>query len=72
MNTMMLLLVILAAILWVWAIYDMNLRRFNPPHLKGLWMLGALLFPLLGPLIYFRMRKSITRERKRKFKPQFD
>ncbi|MBN2616621.1 MAG: PLDc N-terminal domain-containing protein [Bacteroidales bacterium] len=58
MDTLMVLLIVLSAILWVWAVYDINKTRIHT-KMSLLWLLLVLIFPMIGPLIYFQMKRRL-------------
>jgi len=56
----MTILIVLSVILWVWAVYDINKTRIRN-KISLLWLLLILVFPMIGPIIYFQMKRSILK-----------
>ncbi|WP_394332393.1 PLDc N-terminal domain-containing protein [Alkaliflexus imshenetskii] len=46
----------LSAILWAWAVFDINKSRIKNKQ-SLIWILLILAFPLVGPIIYFQMKR---------------
>lgn len=57
MNVLILTLIILSVILWGWALYDINISRLRGDRLQPLWLMLIVVFPSIGPLIYFRVKR---------------
>jgi len=57
MDILMIILVVLSAFLWVWAVYDINKTRIRN-KISLLWLLFVLFFPVIGPIIYFQMKRT--------------
>ncbi|MFO7938281.1 MAG: PLD nuclease N-terminal domain-containing protein [Bacteroidales bacterium] len=56
MDFLIILLISLATFLWGWAIYDINrLNRRKRTH--SLWLMVVIFFPILGPILYFQLKK---------------
>jgi len=55
MDTLIVILIVLSAILWIWAVYDINKTRIRN-RISLLWLLVVLFFPIIGPIIYFQMK----------------
>lgn len=53
------ILAILALVLWAWAVYDVNATRIKKKYNHTLWLLLILIFPILGPLAYFQLKKRL-------------
>ncbi len=64
----MIVLIILTAILWIWALVDIVRSKFENPSLQLLWIILILIFPIIGPIGYFQFGKTATKQR-RKFNP---
>ena len=63
---------ILSLILWFWALIDITKSKFIMPYGNTLWLLIIILFPIIGTIIYFLLKRRITSKEKRKFKPKFN
>jgi hypothetical protein len=48
------------AILWVGCMFDIFRREDLPGVSKVLWLIGIILLPLLGPLIYLLVRPRMV------------
>ena len=60
----------LATILWAWAILDIAKSYFHNRSLKRTWLFIVILFPVLGSVIYFQLKKRLS-ENPRIFNPDF-
>jgi len=58
MDTLMIILIVLSAILWIWVVYDINKTRIRN-KISLLWLLLMLVFPMIGPIIYFQMKRRL-------------
>jgi Flp pilus assembly protein protease CpaA len=58
MDTLVIILIGLSAILWIWAVYDINKARIQN-RISLLWLLLVLVFPMIGPIIYFQMKRRL-------------
>jgi len=58
MDTLMVILIVLSVILWVWAVYDINKTRIRK-KISLLLLLLILVFPMIGTIVYFQMKRSI-------------
>lgn len=59
-------LLVLAIVLWVWAAIDIFKSGFNRNFIVNtLWFFLIILFPFLGPIIYFQLKNWIVRRYKR-------
>ena len=65
-NPLFILLLGLALLLWTWAFYDIATLRFRGGQKRIIWFLIIVVFPILGPIIFFQAKKRITQP-KRKF-----
>jgi len=63
--------IIIATGLLVVAVIDILQRKFKNPALGFVWFFVVLIFPIIGPLFYLIIRKSITQGKLRKFNPKF-
>lgn len=66
MSILMITLIILTAILWIWALVDIIKSRFENPLMQLMWIFLIFIFPILGSIIYFQFGKKNT-QRRRKF-----
>jgi hypothetical protein len=60
-----------ALVLWVWALLDVVKISFSSPFLRTLFVMLILLFPLIGSIFYFQMKKRVSVD-SREFRPQFN
>lgn len=58
MDYLMAVLIILALVLWVWAVYDINISRLKGKNHQNKWLLAVVIFPLLGPILYFQLKRK--------------
>lgn len=70
-SSLAVVFVVLVAALWLWAAVDIVKTDFGRPSVKLFAILGVLFFPVLGPLVYFLVRKHLIKE-PRKFDPDFN
>ncbi len=70
MTILMIPLVVLTAVLWIWAFIDITRSRFERFEYKWLWIFLIILFPVLGSIGYFQFGK-ITTKNSRRFNPDF-
>ena len=55
--------IILAIILWTWAIFDISKANFKNKALS-LWIIPLMFFlPVIGPIIYFQFKGKMTKKR---------
>lgn len=66
-----LILIALSAGLWVWALIDIMRVRFKSHSTRTAMLVITLFFPLLGPLLYLAIRKSLITKGRRTFDPDF-
>ncbi len=64
MDTLMVILIVLTAFLWVWAVYDINKTRIRN-KVSLLWLLLVLVFPMFGPIIYFQKKSRFPSRARR-------
>lgn len=69
MSVITWLLAICWILLWVAVVVDV-LRRPSSAGRKAAWILIALIFPLLGPLVYAVLRKPTGAEAEQRFAAQ--
>lgn len=67
---LMISLLVLTAVLWVWACLDISRSSFQNRSLQFIWIAIILLFPVLGSIIYFQLGHKLKKE-PRKFQPEF-
>lgn len=72
METLIIGFIGLTIILWFWALIDITRSRFKNPTMNTVWLLSVLFFPVLGPILYFLMRKKFVTKEPRKFQPNFN
>ncbi|WP_334056542.1 PLDc N-terminal domain-containing protein [Polaribacter sp. P097] len=68
----LLILVLLAVVLWFWAIFDVSRCNFKNQKNKMLFFFFILVAPILGSIIYFQIKKSFISKEKKSFKPNFN
>lgn len=59
------------AALWIWAVINIIGTNFGEPVMKLICIIGVLLLPILGPIVYFLVRNHLIKE-PRKFDPGFN
>ena len=57
MEILLVTLTILSLILWSWALYDINVSRLKRKFNHSFWIFLILIFPVIGPIIYFQLKK---------------
>ena len=57
--------------LWFYAIFDIARSRFISPTMNLVWLIIVLIFPILGSIFYFLLRKKYVFNEPRKFQPNF-
>ncbi|WP_424492625.1 PLD nuclease N-terminal domain-containing protein [Salinimicrobium sp. GXAS 041] len=70
-SIFILALVALTVLLWLWALIDLVRSSFKKPTYKILWLLAILVFPVMGSIFYFMLKKEFVDPGKRKFDPDF-
>lgn len=55
MDTLVIALYVLSAILWIWAVYDIYKTKMRN-KIALFWLLVVLGFPIIGSIIYFQMK----------------
>ena len=65
------ILFVFAFSLWLVAFWQITQVRFKKPYYRTLTLVGVILFPVLGPLVFFVLKKKLSTERRRGFKPSF-
>jgi len=71
-NTLIMGCVILTLILWFWAILDIVKSRFKSRVMNVFWFVVVFIFPVLGSIFYFQLRKKYVVNGKRTFNPNFN
>jgi hypothetical protein len=61
---------VLALILWVQSIRDIINTNFQSQPLKYTWLVIVILFPVVGAIVFFQLKKRLTGN-PRVFKPAF-
>jgi len=56
MDILLIILIVFSAILWAWAVYDINKIRVRK-RISLLWFLLIFVFPMIGPIIYFQLKR---------------
>ena len=62
---------VLALILWVQSIRDIINTNFQSQPLKYTWLVIVILFPVVGAIVFFQLKKRLTGN-PRVFKPDFE
>jgi len=63
---------ILTLILVFWAVIDITKSRFKNPNKRTIWLIIVLIFPIMGSIIYFQMRRKFITNEKLNFQPKFN
>jgi len=71
-TTLIMGCVILTVILWFWAIIDIVKSRFKNRIMNVFWFVVVFIFPVLGSIFYFQLRKKYVVNGKRTFNPNFN
>ena len=61
----------LTLILVLWALIDIVRSRFIKPNMRTVWLIVVLFVPIIGSILYFQMRKTLTTSETLKFNPKF-
>ncbi len=56
--TISLVLIVIAIILWIYAIYDVVKGTFTGSGSKTLWLVVIIFFPILGAILYLIFGRS--------------
>jgi cytochrome bd-type quinol oxidase subunit 2 len=67
MEFLMPLLMILGFALWIWALMDISKRRFRHSAQKWVWLALILIIPFIGPIIFFQVKRGVSRMNKRTY-----
>ena len=70
-NILIIILLVLILIIWFWAIIDINRFRFSSQKANTIWLLIVFLFPLVGSILYFKLKRKYVIPKPRKFQPKF-
>ena len=70
-ENFIIILFILTAILWIWALVDIFKTKFQNSVFKIIWVLLIVIFPVLGSIIYFNFKNKKRSKQRRKFDPNF-
>ena len=71
-KTLIIVLIILALVIVFWAIIDIAKSRFKNPNNRTIWLVVVLLLPILGSILYFQMKRTLTTKEPLKFDPKFN
>lgn len=71
-TTLIIGCVILTIILWFWAIIDIIKSRFKNRFINTVWLVLVFIFPVLGSIFYFQLKKKYVINGPRKFNPNFN
>lgn len=63
----MIIMLVLTVVIWFWAIYDVTKSRFKNPAMRFVCFIGVLIFPVVGSIFYFQLKKSLVEKRSRQF-----
>lgn len=72
MELLAITLVLFTLILGFWALIDISRSRFKNPNKRTIWLVVVLLLPLLGSILYFQKKRSLTAKEPLKFDPKFN
>ena len=50
--------------LWFWALIDIAKSRFKDQTMNTVWLLIVLIFPIVGSIFYFLLRKNIQQKKR--------
>lgn len=64
-------LIILTLTISFWAILDLIKSRFKSPVMKTVWLSLILVFPVIGAIVYFQIKRKRTTIKARNFQPKF-
>jgi ABC-type maltose transport system permease subunit len=65
-STFIIGIIILANILWVWAIIDIARSKFKIRNKNVIWYLIVLFFPIFGSILYFYLREKLIIKKHKK------
>jgi len=64
-------LLLLALVLWIWAVIDILRSDFKDIVQKIIWLLVVIFFPILGSIVYFQLGRKYTSRPSIRFAPKF-
>jgi hypothetical protein len=64
-------LILMVLVLWGWALLDLTQSTFKDPTMKTVWLLVVLVFPLVGSIFYFQLKRKLITKESRRFNPNF-
>ncbi|KOF02036.1 hypothetical protein OB69_15035 [Roseivirga seohaensis subsp. aquiponti] len=64
--------ILLAIVLWAWALLDLSKSRFKSGRANLIWLSIILFSPVMGSILYFQLKKGYTERRPRQFQPKFN
>jgi len=64
-------LLLLALVLWIWAVIDILRSDFKDIVQKIIWLLVVIFFPILGSIVYFQLGRKYTSRPPIRFAPKF-
>ena len=65
-------LILLTLILVFWAIIDIAKSRFKDPKYRTIWLIVVILFPIIGSILYFQLKRTLTTKEPIRFDPKFN
>ena len=65
-------LLIAGIFLSFWAIIDVAKSRFRSSKMNTLWLIIVFMFPIIGSLLYFQLKKRFVTSEPRSFHPKFN
>jgi len=69
-NLLILILAMLTISLWLWALMDISKSTFYQSIAKIFWFFIVIIFPALGSILYFQLKKRVVKvDRRRLFRP---
>ncbi len=74
MENLILILFFIGFILWAWALYDIIKTNAQSPGYWFLWFWIILIMPIVGPIIYFGVKRKMNPSPRKFFlgKPQLN
>lgn len=63
---------LLAIISFLLAVIDIVRSNFQRKNISTVWLWIILFFPVIGPILYFQLKKKFFIVRARKFNPDFN
>lgn len=65
-------LILLTLILVFWAIIDIAKSRFKNSKNRTIWLVVVILFPIIGSILYFQLKRTLTTNEPLRFDPKFN